>query len=809
MHEIWMDLKVAARRLRRAPGFAVTVVATLTMAIAANLAVLGVFRAMAAGPLGMVGGDSLVMVVQKPQGYISQSYPDYQDFKARNAVFSDMLAYRIGEAGARTHDGTARKNWDYEVSGNYFDVLGVRPEAGRFFHASDERGPNSASYVVLSDAFWRSRFGADPRVVGTTMELDKHPFTIIGVASANFHGTELLIWPDFWYPMVNAPDVNGYSYLDRRFNHTLSVLGRLKPGVTRERALENLNAIATQLSKQYPQTDDGMGVRLIRPGLFGDQFGTAGRSFLAGLLLLALLALAAACVNLASIFAARAADRGRELAVRIAIGSSRWRVLRQVLAEAALLSVGGGGAGLLATSWLLGWLSAWQPIAEYPVHMTMAADPLVYASALLLAAASCVLPALLTARQIWKTDAMQAMKAGSTQGRVGRLSIRDLLLGLQVALCALLVTCALAGLRGMQRSLHAPMGFDPEGALLAEMEMKMSGYSDDSALPVEKKMLEAAAAIPGVTAVGSIDEEPMNGGGSTTPVYRAGTTDFRGSNSVAVPKYFTITPGYLQAARMRLVAGRNITWADDHGRPQVVLINETMARTMFGSVPGALGQHFAMPGPTDYQVVGVVEDGKYDSLTEDAKPAMFWPLAQNPENEITLVVRSQRSTAETAAAVGTMLAKIDPTLPVTIESWPVAMALVLFPMRAATVALGILGLLAAMLAATGIFGMASYTVAQRLRELGIRVALGAQRRQVLRAAVGRTVVLLGVGSLAGLGLGILGSKVLANIVYEATVYDPAVIAGALSLMVAIGALAAMVPAQRAVRVDPAVLLREE
>ena len=227
MNEAWTDLRIAVRRLRRSPGFAVTVVATLT--ITANLAVFGVFRAMVAGPLGMVAGDSLVMVVQKPAGYVSQSYPDYQDLKTRNSVFSDMLAYRIGEAGART-EGTARKSWDYEVSGNYFDMLGVQPEVGRFFHTSDEHGPNSAPYVVLSDAFWRSRFGGDPHVVGKTVELDKYPFTIIGVAPATFHGTELLIWPDFWYPMVNAPEVNGYSYLDKRFNHTMSVLGRLKPG---------------------------------------------------------------------------------------------------------------------------------------------------------------------------------------------------------------------------------------------------------------------------------------------------------------------------------------------------------------------------------------------------------------------------------------------------------------------------------------------------------------------------------------------------------------------------------------------------
>jgi hypothetical protein len=425
--------------------------------------------------------------------------------------------------------------------------------------------------------------------------------------------------------------------------------------------------------------------------------------------------------------------------------------------------------------------------------MTVEADAVVHAAAVLLAAASAALPALLTARQVWNTDAIQAMKAGTMRGRMGRLKVRDLLLGLQVTLCALLVTCALVGLRGLERSLHAPVGAQPEGVMLAQSEMKMGGYSDSGALPLQERLIEEAQQIPGVTAAASINEVLLDGGGSTAPVYRAGTTDFRSSNSLTAAKFFTISPGYLQAAGTRLMAGRDFTWHDDGHSLPVVLINDT----------------FTQPGPKNYTVVGVVEDGKYESLGEDPRSAMFFPLAQNPDNELTLVVRSRRPAAEIVAALSTMMAKADPTLPVTIESWTEAMALVLFPMRAATVALSVLGLLAGMLAATGIFGMASYTVSQRLRELGIRVALGAQRKQVLRAAVGRTVLLLGVGSVAGLALGVLGSSVLASIVYQATVYDPVVLGGALATMVLIGVTAATMPARRAVRLDPAQLLREE
>ena len=807
MHEMWNDLRIATRRLRHSPGFVMVALLSLTMGIGANLVVFGVLNAAILRPLNVAGADRLWQVEQKDHGDISQSYPDYLDYRAHNSAFSDMLAYRFNTAGLSTQ-GMAQSNWMFEVSGNYFDMLGVQPELGRFFHSSDEHGPNSAPYVVLSDGFWRSRFGADPHVIGSRVDLNKHPFTVIGVAPREFHGTELVIWPDYWIPMVNEQQVEGYDFLVKRHNHGINVLGTLKPGVTVQQGTSDLNNVAAQLAKQYPQWDDQMGARLVKPGLVGDILGDAMRKFLFGIMLLALLVLAAACVNLASIFAARAADRGRELAIRMAIGSSRWRVLRQVLAEAAILSVLGGGVGALIAAGLMRLVSEWQPIAAYPIHITVVADARVYALAVLLAAASAVLPAMLTARQIWKTDAMQVMKAGSSQAVLRRLTLRDVLLGLQVALCALLVTCGLVALRGMDRQLHAPMGIQPDGVVLAETSMNMAGYTDASALPVQKEMIEQAQRIPGVTSVGSVDSLVLSGGGSSSGVYREGTTDFRSSNSVAVPHFYSISPGYLEAAGTRLLAGRDFTWHDDEHAPKVALVNQNLAHLLFGKA-SAIGRRFAQPGPTTWEIVGVVEDGKYDSLTEDPQPALFYPLAQYNDDSTVLVVRSDRPQADVARELTALMGRIDPTLPVTLTSWMTALQLVLFPARAATLALGLLGMLAAMLAVTGIFGMASYAVARRLRELGIRVALGAQRTQVLRAALGRTLLLLGIGSVAGLALGALASRVLAAIVYEATVYDPVVLAGAVAAMVLIGLMAAAVPARRAVRIEPAVLLREE
>ncbi|MGC2299681.1 MAG: ABC transporter permease, partial [Acidobacteriaceae bacterium] len=431
MHELWNDLRIAARRLRHSPGFVLVAVLSLTMAIAANLVVFGVMNAAILRPLNVAGADRLQMIEHQQHGYISQSYPDYEDLRARNTTFSDMATYRIGEAAVSIRGSAAKKSWIYEVSGSYFDMLGVQPELGRLFHTSDEHGPNSAPYIVLSDTYWRAHFGGDPRVVGSVVDLNKHPFTVIGVAPPEFHGTELFLWPDFYVPIVNEEQLEGYSFLVKRYNHGLFVVGEMKPGVTLQQATNDLNTVGAQMAKLYPTDDDQFGARLVKPGLFGDQVGDAARGFLTGMLLLALLVLAAACVNLASIFAARAADRGRELAIRMAIGSTRWRMLRQVLAEAALLSLLGGAAGTFVAAALLRVLSQWRPIAAFPIHVTVAADLRVYAIAVLLAAASCVLPAVLTARQIWQIEAMQVIK-GSAPGVFRRVSVRDVLLGLQV-----------------------------------------------------------------------------------------------------------------------------------------------------------------------------------------------------------------------------------------------------------------------------------------------------------------------------------------------------------------------------------------
>ena len=804
------DVKYALRQLWKHPGFALTAILTLTLAIEANVVVFSVLNALIVRPLNVSDPQRLYNVEHKEHGWYSQSYPNYLDYRDRNSTFDGMVAYDSMSAALATRQ-TTTKNFGYLVSGNYFDVLGVQPLLGRFFHANDEHGMDPVPYIVLSYDFWRVRFNSDENIVGATVSLNKQPMTVIGVAPKEFHGTEVFYWPDFWTPITNGPLI-GYShhYLENRSTSNPFVLGKLKSGVTPQQASDNLNSICRQLAEQYPSADYGLDARLVKPGLMGDMWGDSVRDFLVGVMALALLVLLAACANLGSIFVTRAADRSRELAIRLAIGASRWVILRGVLAEAILVSLAGGAAGTFLASALLHGLSHWQPFAEFPFHVSVLPDTGVYLVALLLSLGSGILFGLLPARQIRRSGTAQLTKSSiATDMFFRRFALRDVLLSLQIALCTLLVTASLVALRGMQRSLHAPLGFQPQGVMLAGTDLTMAGYREEQFLPVQKRMLEETAKIPGISAVGIIDRTLLGEGccGSEA-VFRPGTTDFR--KALFGAHNFSISPEYLAASGMRLLSGRNFTWHDTADSPPVVLVNVTFARMMFGHTP-AVGQHFLLyQGQFPKEVVGVVEDGKYQSLTEDPQPAMFFPLTQEINDDYTvLVVRSALPPTQLAAMLDRTLSDIDRNLPLTLHSWPDALDVAFFPARAATAALGIMGLLAAMLAITGTFGVATYSVSKRMKEFGIRVALGAARVELLRAALGRPLLLLLSGCVSGLALGMFASRLLAQIVYQATPYDPLVLGGTILTMALLGLLATWIPARQSMSIDPARLLRDE
>jgi predicted permease len=806
MQTLWRDLQYAVRMLKKNRGFTAVAVVTLAMAIGANAVVFSVLNAMILRPLNLPAEQSLYAIERRSDqsGYLS--YPDYLDLRDRNRSFDALAAFNVALVALDTGKNASRA-WIYQVTGNYFDVLGVQPYLGRFIHASDEHGANSAPYIVLSYAYWHNHFQDDPGVVGRTVQLNKRPFTIIGVAPQEFHGTLLFFSPEFFVPIVALPDDSGLNTRANRW--VFETLGHLKPAITPAQASADLNAIGSYLEKTYPKDDSQMSFALARPSLYGDYAREPLKAFMAGLMLLAGLVLLAACANLGSLFAARAADRSREVALRLALGASRIHILRQLFTEALLISLIGGAVGLWGGVLLLQGLSAWQPFSRYPVHVAVNPDPYVYGVALLLTVASGLLFGAVPARQILQTDPYEIVKSGSIVKAGPRVALRDILVVVQIAICAVLVTSSMVAVRGLVRSLRSNFGFDPRNAIFVNTDLNMAGYSGDKVPAMQKRMIDAIEAIAAVQSVGLISEPPLRECCNSSTVFSDRTTDLRSSNAAAEALIYNISPEYFRAAGTVLLSGRTFTLHDDKNAPRVAVVNREFASKVFGSATNGIGRYYKTPDGMRIQVVGIVEDGKYNSLTEDPQPVMFLPILQSPSSGTSLVIRAGGDPGQLMVAVRSTLRDLDAGLPVYIQPWNTELDTALFPSRMATLALGVMGVMGGMLSITGIFGMAAYSVSKRKRELGIRMALGAQRKDVLQAALGRAFKFLTFGSAAGLFLGILASRVLASIVYEATPSDPLVLTGFVLAMLLLGLVATWIPARRALSLDPVTLLREE
>ncbi|HLW84407.1 MAG TPA: ABC transporter permease [Candidatus Sulfotelmatobacter sp.] len=802
------DLRLALRQLRKSPGFTIAAVITLATAIGANAVVFSVMNGLILRPLNVPQAESLYVIERHPNFDTNQSYPDYLDLRDRNHSFDGLTGFGIDEVALNSGEGTSLV-WGVEASGNYFDALRIQPYLGRFFHAFDEQGPNSAPYMVLSYEYWHSHFHDDRGVVGRVVQLNQHPFTIIGVAPPAFRGTIIFASPTFFVPMVNHEQIDGANELNDRANRwVFMVVGHLKAGVTVAAATADLNSIGAYLEKTYPKDERQSGYSLARPNLLGDQFAPGVKAFIAGLMLLAGLILLSACANLGSLFAARAADRSREVALRLALGSSRKRILRGLFTESVLISLAGGVIGLWVSVAFLRWLSDWQPFGNFPMHTPVNPDATVYAVALVLSLISGFFFGAVPVGQVLRTNPYEVVKSGSTSTPGRRVTARDVLLAVQIAICAVLVTSSMVALRGLVHALHGNFGFETQHSILVGADLRNAAYSGDRVAPMQKRMIDALAALPGVESVGLSDALLLNDQ-NTTSVFTDRTIDLRPSNAAASAFIYHISPEYLHAEGTTLLAGRSFTWHDDKDSPRVAVVNREFAHKILGSVENAIGGYYKLADGTRVQVVGLTENGKYARLTEDPQAAMFLPLLQWPSNSAWVVVRSSRDPQPLGAAIRSTLHELDPGLPVTIETRLDEIGGALFPPQVATVSLGVMGAMGAVLAITGIFGMAAYSVSKRLRELGIRAALGAQRRELLKAALGRSFKLLAYGSAAGLLLGLLASRVLALIVYQATPRDPLVLVGVVLAMALLGLLATWIPARRALSVDPMILLREE
>jgi len=809
MSGLLQDFRYTLRQLRKSPGFTAAAVLTLAMAIGANAVVFSILNGLILKPLNVPDSQSLYLIQNGTDNSTAQSYPDYIDLRDRNHSFDGLTGYGITQVALNAGEGSSLI-WGVEASSNYFDALRIQPYLGRFFHDSDDRGPNSVPCIVFSYAYWHTRFHDDRSVVGKMVQLNQHPFTVIGVAPPDFRGTIVFISPNFFVPLVNHEQIDAATDLnDRGARWIFMVVGHLKAGTTLASATADLNLIAEHLQKTYPKQERPGGFSLGKPNLLGDQFAPGVKAFIAGLMLLAGLILLAACANLGSLFTARASDRSREIALRLSLGSSRPRILRGLFTEAVLLSLAGGAIGLWISVVFLHWFSEWQPFGNFPTHTPVNPDTRVYALALALTLISGLLLGGVPVRQVLRTGAYQVIKQGSSELAGKRISARDVLLAVQIALCAVLVTSSLVAVRGLMHATHGNFGFEPKDSLLVGADLRMAGYSAERTPQVQTRMIDRIAAIPGVASVGLTDALLLNDQ-NTSSVFSDKTADLRPSNAALSDVYlYHVSPDYLHAEGTALLAGRGFTWHDDKNSPRVAIVNQEFAHRIFGSVENSIGGFYKMPDETRIQVVGVAQNGKYGKLTEEPQPAMFLPLLQWPSASAWMVVRSSREPHQLGTAIRSALHQIDTALPVVIENRLDEIGGALFPPQVASISLGVLGIMGAMLSITGIFGMAAYSVSKRLRELGIRIALGAQRRQVVQVALGRAFRLLAFGSAAGLVLGLLATRVLSDIVYEATPSDPVVLAGVILAMALLGLVATWIPARQAMSVDPVILLREE
>ncbi|MGO8819420.1 MAG: ADOP family duplicated permease [Terriglobia bacterium] len=806
---IWRDLRFGARQMWRNPGFAAVAVLSLALGIGANALVFSVVNALVLKPLPVEHPDQLAFLENKRYGP-SQSFPNYKDLRDRNRTFAGLVGYRVSPMELELGTG-ANRIWGYLATGNYFDVLGVKPALGRFFHQSDDLHPGASPYAVLAYNTWQSRFGADPNIVGKTVRINRLSFTVLGVAPRDFHGTELFYWPEVWVPMMMEPQIEvGNPWLDERSIWNTWVVGRLKPGVSPAQAEANLNTLAAELAREHPVENDGLSFMLAKPGMVGDMIGSPAKAFTLGVLGLAALVLLAACVNLASLLTVRASDRQRELAIRLAMGAGRRRLIRQVLTEAMMLAVAGGATGFALAVLLSRALSQWRAPLDFPVQFNVDPDWRVFCFAW---AASIIAGILFAAVPAWrasKTDPNGALKGSAAAWGPRRLAFRDVLVVVQVAVCFVLVSGCLLSLRGLQQALRLRLGFDPQHVSVAAFELGLAGYSEERGRAFQQRALQAVEQLPGVESAAYSNSLPLSIDQSHTGVFPADAANLRPSDRIGVG-FYEVSPGFFATLGTRLMAGRDFNWHDDPRSPQVAIVNLAFAKRVLHTENqvGGRFRHGAVNGDL-VEVIGVVEDGKYGSLTETAEPVVFWPILQRYNTTTTLEVKSSLPPSEMVGEIRRAIAALDPELPLYgVGSLTQMLGFAFFPTHAAAVALSAFGLLALMLAATGIYGLVAYAVSRRVREIGIRMALGARPAQVLRLVLGKMMALLAVGSALGLGLALVAGQVLASIVYEASPRDPVVLAGVAGLMCLLGLFASWLPGRRALGIEPKTALHYE
>jgi putative ABC transport system permease protein len=811
METLLQDLRYGARMLMKKPGFTLVAVLTLGLGIGANTAIFSLVNTVLLRPLPIAQPEQVVTLNFGTPGrgvFPLIGYPEYTDYRDRNQVLAGLAAMGMAPVSL-SNNGINERIWGLHVTGNYFSLLGVGAALGRVIAPEDDLTPGAHPVVMLSYQCWQRRFGADPQIIGQNVPIGGRNYTVIGVTPPEFRGTELASTPELWFPMMMKPGLEvGRGPLKGRTS-PVSTIGRLKEGVSFAQAESALNLIAAQLGREYPQADKGQIVVLTPPGLFGAAMRGTVLGFTAVAMGVVVLVLLLACTNLVNMLLARASERQREIAIRLAMGAGRARVLLQLLTESVLLALLGSALGLALAYGAVQLARFKMPVffGFTPIELQMDWRVLVFTLALSLLTG--VLLGLLPGLQATRPDLIPALKNESALGGYRRSRLRNVLVVAQMSLSLVLLLCAGLVLRGLLRAQRIDPGFNPEQAVEVSFDPGLQKYDRERGRELQRQVLERVRSLPGLQAAALTTHAPLTSGESGGKAVFIQGDEPKTSTQAPIVLTTSISTDYFRTMETRLLQGRDFTAQDVAQSPPVAIVNEAFARRFWpGENP--LGKRFNFTTGNWIEIVGVAQDGKYSSLAEKSGLFVYLPLAQNYESKITLIARSAGDPHLLTATIRKEIHGLDENLPLyDARTMLEHMDLPLAPARAAATALGGFGALALLLAAVGVFGVTSNAVTQRTREIGVRIALGAGSKEILKLIVGQGALLVGTGVVIGLGGAVLGTRLLANLLYGVSALDLLTFVGVTALLTATALVACYLPARRATKVDPMVALRQE
>ena len=814
MLSVAKDVRYAIRRLVGAPAFTIAAALTLALGIGANSTIFSVVNAVLLRPPAHVTDpERLVMLYTSDfsgPAYGSSSYPDYELFSERNDVFDGVMQYMPLQVGVGDGDDLLRTQAEL-VSQNYFAVLGVRMQLGRDF-LPEEAMRGGPAVAVISDELWRTKFSADPSVLGATVRVNGNAFTLVGVAPARYAGALRGLAIDVWVPVASGRLLGvGESDLTERGNRSSLVIARLRDGVTIEAAQERMNVVAQRLLATYPDAwrdvaDKGRRITLVAekdaripPEVRGPALG-----FIALLMGTVALVLLVCCANVASLLLARASARTREIAIRLSLGATRRQLVRQLLVESVVLAVMGAAIGLALAYIATGLIASASIPVPVRIALDLSIDTRVLLFTLTVTLGAGVLFGLVPALRASRPGLVGALKAEGASVAVGRqrLALHKLLVVSQVAMSLLLLVGALLFLRSLNHAAGIDPGFRPDHLLVVNAEPRPGTQPEANYGGIALEMQRRIAALPGVSSASWSSAVPLALGGSRRGVQLEGYQRRQGEDMEF--HYAVVGPRFFETLEIPIVRGRAIGETDRTGAPGAVVVNETFARR-FWPDGSALGKRLS--SGQDFEIVGIAQDGKYLTLGEAARPYMYFPGLQMP-NDVQLIVRTAGAPRSLIAAVRREIATAAPTWQaLNARTMDDHIAASLLPQRVAAAVLWLFGLVALLLAAVGLYGVVAYSVTTRTREIGVRIALGAQRRDVVQSVVRESLTLVALGALLGIPAAWAVTRLLSGFLLGVTSGDPLAYVGAMLVLGAVTILASWIPARRASRVDPVVALK--